>query len=101
MAGKKSFQQGKSWETTENKLLSACQQERLRARGCGKADLPSRPALIFLPLSKLDRVHNAPSSTRSFNLDRGKLQINPQRIGEAVGEVDHADQQIEFNDFSI
>ncbi len=37
----------------------------------------------------------------SLNVDRGKLQINPQRIGEAVGEVDHADQQVEFDNFSV
>ncbi len=36
-----------------------------------------------------------------FDRDRGKLQIDPQRIGEAVGQVNHADQQIEFNDFAV
>jgi len=40
-------------------------------------------------------------SAKSFNLNRGKLQINPQRIGEAVGQVYHTDQQIEFNNFAV
>src|SRR5271157_663355 len=35
------------------------------------------------------------------NLLFRKLQVGPQRIGEAVGQIGQADQQIEFNDLGV
>lgn len=39
--------------------------------------------------------------TTSFDLRLRKFQLQPQRIGNAIGHVDEAYQNIEFEDFGI
>ena len=63
--------------------------------------------LSFVPMQSTSygRSRALPCSpvvnSRSLDLLFGKLQLRAQRIGEAVGQVDQADQQIEVDNLLV